>query len=137
MLEKSSKMSTRESIAILAGPYNGNRDRWLANAAKAVEGVTFRTIRSLWHGEIKNPDDHLAAIAVRAQAQIIKAQRNAAKLADIYQGAAIAMENVDPDFYRDQIAAFLSLARKLGASDSAGTKAVDPEVHIGFDPPQG
>lgn len=135
MLEKSSKMSTRESIAILAGPYNGNRNRWLANAAKAVQGVSYRTMRSLWHDEIKDPD-HLAAQAVRRQAQLIEAQRNAAKLADIYQGAAVAMENVDPDFYRDQIAAFLSLSRKLGARDSAGTKAVEPEVHIGFDPPE-
>jgi len=121
MLEKSSKMSTREAIAILAGPYYGNRDRWLANAAKAVTGVSFRTMRSLWHNEIKNPD-HLAAIAVRRQAKIIEAKRDAAKLADIYQGAALAMENVDPDFYRDQIAAFLSMACRLGNPDSPGNK---------------
>jgi glutamate-1-semialdehyde aminotransferase len=116
MLENSSKMSTREAIAILAGPYHGNRDRWLANAAKAVTGVSFRTMRSLWHDEIKNPD-HLAAKAVRMQAQIVEARRDAAKLAEIYQGVAHAMGNTDPDFYRHQIDALVAAARILGGLD--------------------
>jgi len=119
MVEKSSKMSTREAIAIWAGPFDGNRDRWLANAAKAVKGVTFRTMRSLWHGEIDDPD-HLAAIAIREQAQKIqtkKARNDVAKLASIYKGAAKAMENVDPDFYRNQIDALVSAARILSTLD--------------------
>jgi hypothetical protein len=112
-------MSTREAITILAGPYNGNRDRWLANAAKAVEGVTFRTMRSLWHGEINDPD-HLAAKAVRERAETIqkeKARNDASKLAGIYKNAAKAMENVDPNFYRDQIDALVRAARILSAMD--------------------
>lgn len=118
MVEKSS-MSTRDAISILAGPYNGNRDRWLANAAKAVEGVTFRTMRSLWHGEISD-EKHLAAIAVRKRAQEIqlkKAGNDAARLADTYRTAANAMEKIDPDFYRSQIDALVSAARILGAMD--------------------
>lgn len=121
MLEKSSKMSTREAIALLAGPYHGNRDRWLANAAKRVTGVSFRTIRSLWHNEITDPD-HLAALAVKRQAQILEAQRDAAKLADVYESAAQAMGNVDPDFYRNQIDVLVGAARILGALDSTGIK---------------
>lgn len=120
MLEKSSKMSTRDAIAILAGPYQGNRDSWLAKVARAVDGVSFRTMRSLWHNEIKDPN-HLAAITVRRQAQIIEARRDAAKLAGVYASAAQAMGNVDPDFYRDQIDVLVGAARILGSLDSTGT----------------
>lgn len=121
MLEKSSKMSTRDAIAVLAGPYQGNRDRWLANASKSVAGVSFRTMRSLWHNEITNPD-HLAAQAVIRQAKIIEAQRDAAKLGDIYRKAARAMGDLNPDLYRHQIDVLVSAARILGALDSAGTQ---------------
>ena len=117
MLEKSSKMSTREAIAVLAGPYYGNRDRWLAKAAKAVEGVSFRTMRSLWHNEIKDPN-HLAAIAVRRQAQILEARRDAAVVANFFSRHAQALSNIDPDFHRDQIDAFVKAARALGDRDS-------------------
>jgi len=116
MLEKSSKMSTRTAIAILAGPYNGNRDRWLANAAKAVDGVSFRTMRSLWHNEIKDPD-HLAAQAVRRQAQILEAKRDAAVVANFFYSHAQALTNIDPDFHRDQIDAFLAAARIISGRD--------------------
>jgi len=117
MLEKSSKMSTREAIAVLAGPYYGNRDRWLAKAAKAVEGVSFRTMRSLWHNEIKDPN-HLAAIAVRRQAQILEARRDAAVVANFFSRRAQALANIDPDFHRDEINAFVEAARIVSGRDS-------------------
>lgn len=122
MLEKLSKMSTRQAMIALVGrpPTHGELPRWLSKVAQAA-GISFRTARSLWNEEITNPD-HLAAQAVRREAQILEAKRNASNLAGIYQGAAIAMQNVDADFYRDQIAAFFSMARQLGAVDGAGTE---------------
>lgn len=118
MLEKSSKMSTREAIAVLAGPYNGNRNRWLANATKAVKGVTFRTMRSLWNNEIEDPN-HLAALAVKNRAEVIKAKREAAELAVQFQAIAGGMLAQDEDFYRPQIDRLERLVRIIGGLDSA------------------
>ena len=120
MLEKASKMSTREAIAVLAGPYTGNRNSWLAKAARSVDGVSFRTMRSLWHNEIKD-ENHLAAITVRRQAEIIGTRRDAAKLAATYHRAAQALTNIDEDFPRNQIDALVNAARTLGALDGTGT----------------
>lgn len=122
MLEKSSKMSTRDAIAVLAGPYSGNRDRWLANAAKSVTGVSFRTMRSLWHGEITNPD-HLAAQAVIRQARILEARRDAQVVANFFHSHAQALADADPALHRNEIDAFLEAARLVGGRDRTRTES--------------
>jgi len=116
MLEKLSKMSTREAISILAGPYHGNRDRWLANAAKEVAGVSFRTMRSLWHGEIEDPE-HLAALAVKRQAEIVKVQNAARELASTFETLAGGLKSRDQDFHGNDIAALIDAARILRGLD--------------------
>ena len=65
MMEKSSKMSTREAMITLAGrpPMHGEQPRWLTKISKAA-GISFRTAKSLWNEEISDPE-HLAAKAVR------------------------------------------------------------------------
>jgi hypothetical protein len=118
MVEKSSKMSTREAMIVLAGrpPAYGELPRWLDKIAKAT-GISFRTARSLWNEEISDPE-HLAAKAVRQQAQIEEARRDAKVVANFFNSRAQALANVDEDFHRNEIDAFLAAARAIGGRDS-------------------
>lgn len=117
MLEKWSKMTTREAMITLAGapPTYGELPRWLTKIAKA-SGISYRTARSLWLGEISDPK-HLAAQAVRRQAQIEEARRDAKVVANFFNSHAQALANIDPDFHRDQIDAFVEAARALSDRD--------------------
>jgi hypothetical protein len=118
MLEKSSKMSTREAMITLAGrpPGYGELPRWLSKIAKSA-GISFRTARSLWNEEISDPE-HLAAKAVRQQARIEEAKRDAAIVANFFNSRAQALANIDADFHREQIDAFVAAARALGDRNS-------------------
>lgn len=117
MLEKSSKMSAREAMITLAGrpPSHGELARWLSKIAKTA-GISFRTARSLWNEEITDPD-HLAAKAVRQQAQIEEARRDAAVVANFFNRRAQALANVDADFHRSDIDALLEAARIVSGRD--------------------
>jgi hypothetical protein len=117
MLEKSSKMSTREAMITLAGnpPAYGELPRWLSKIARAA-GISFRTARSLWNEEIKDPN-HLAAKAVRQQAQIAEAKRDAEVVANFFNSHAQALANIDADFHREQIDAFVAAARAISSRD--------------------
>jgi hypothetical protein len=117
MLEKSSKMSARQAMIALAGapPAHGELPRWLSGISKAA-GISFRTARSLWLNEIKDPD-HLAVQAVRRQAEIAEAKRDAKAVANFFNSHAQALANIDPDFHRDQIDAFLEAARIVSGRD--------------------
>lgn len=119
MVEKSSKMSTRAAMIVLAGrpPAHGELSRWLTRIAKSA-GISFRTARSLWNEEITDPD-HLAAKAVRQQARIEEARRDAEVVANFFNSHAQALANIDPDFHREQIDAFVAAARAI--SDRGGT----------------
>lgn len=117
MVEKSSKMSTRAAMITLAGnpPAHGELPRWLSKIASSA-GISFRTARSLWNEEITDPD-HLAAKAVRQQAQIEEAKRDAAVVANFFSRHAQALSNIDPDFHREQIDAFVAAARAISNRD--------------------
>ena len=117
MLEKLSKMSTREAMIALAGnpPMHGELPRWLAKVSK-LAGISFRTARSLWYDEI-NDTTHSAIQAVRRQAQIEEARRDAKVVADFFHSHAQALANIDPDFHRDQIDAFVEAARIVSGRD--------------------
>lgn len=119
MVEKSSKMSTRDAMISLAGspPAYGEMPRWLTKVAKSA-GISFRTARSLWLGEIDDPE-HLAAKAVRQQAQIEEARRDAEVVANFFSRRAQALSNIDEDFHREQIDVFLAAARIVGGRDRA------------------
>lgn len=118
MLEKLSKMSVRSAIITVAGshPEWGGQKRWLMNAAKKVQGVSFRTMRSLWLNEISDPN-HWAAREVKRQAEIIKARREAADLATQFESIAGAMNATDPDFYSADATALLQAARIVRGLD--------------------
>lgn len=118
MLEKASKsMSTvQEAIGVLAGPRDGNRKGWLGRVK--VEGVSYRTVKALWYGEIKN-EDHLAAQALKRAAELAKAKRESQSLAAQYETIARGLNVTDQDFYREDVAALVHAARILRRQDSA------------------
>lgn len=119
MLEKLSKMSAREAMIELMGskPAYGELPRWLGKVAHAA-GISFRTARSLWNDEIKNPD-HLALRAIKDRARIAKAKRDAAIVADYFSRRAQALANIDEDFHRLDIDAFRAAARAVRGGDSS------------------
>lgn len=119
MLEKLSKMSAREAMISLAGskPGYGELPRWLEGIADRV-GISFRTARSLWLGEIID-EDHLALKRLKEQARIEEARREARQLASQYAQIAGGMRGSNQDFYRAEIDRLERLARIIGGLDRA------------------
>lgn len=118
MSEKASAMSTVAAIETIAGPYRGNRKGWLASVSKAVNGVSYRTVRAFWYREIED-EDHLAAQAIRRTAAELKAKREAKDLASQFETIAGGLNARDPDFHSADIAALVHAARILRGLDSA------------------
>jgi len=116
MLEKWSKMSVREAMIALAGepPAYGAQARWLAGIAKKV-GASYRTARSLWLNEIKDPN-HWAAREVRRQAEIEKARREANLLATKFEKIAEG-SNAHKNLSSSDIAALVHAASILRSMD--------------------
>lgn len=120
MLGKFAKMSAREAMINIAGkPGYGEQPRWLETVADAV-GISARTARSLWRGEISDPE-HWAVRAVRREAEIKAARKEVAALAEQYQAIAGGMRAQDENFYRVEIDRLERLARIIGGLDRAGT----------------
>lgn len=98
----------RKEIAFLAGPreWGQTRESWLARVPELVQTVTYRTVKSIWYGEITD-EDHWAARDIRRAVAIIRAQQevaaHVAHLEAIARGPAV----VDSDFHQPQIAALL------------------------------
>ena len=83
---QSGDRSVRKQIAIVAGPrgWGDTRESWLAIVPRKVTTVTFRTVKSLWYGEITDPN-HWAARDIRRAAEEIEARREASALVAQYQ----------------------------------------------------
>jgi hypothetical protein len=120
MLEKWSKMSAREAMIALAGrpPMHGELPRWLKNVAEAV-GISVRTARSIWNGNISRPD-HLAIKELKRVAKVESARREAAHLAQRFETIAGGLNAKDADFYSEDIAALIGAARALRNVDRTG-----------------
>lgn len=108
----------RKEIAILAGPrdWGVTRESWLASVPDKVQTVTYRTVKALWYGEIKDPD-HWAARDIRRAVEIVQAQREAAELATQLQSIATGLDVTDPNFHRPTISALLGTIRQLRGQD--------------------
>jgi hypothetical protein len=119
MLEKWSKMSAREAMIILAGrpPMHGELPRWLSDVAKSV-GISFRTARSIWNGEISNPN-HLAVEKLKREAAVKAARREARNLASQFETIAGGLNVKDPDFHSADVSALVHAARILRGLDRA------------------
>jgi hypothetical protein len=113
----------RKEIALIAGPrgWGDTKLSWLARVPREVkkllgtekETISFRTVKSLWFGEITNPDHH-AARDVRRAAAIIEARKDAQELAAKYQTLVGAMNaSADANLYSEQIARLERVARLL------------------------
>jgi hypothetical protein len=116
----------RERIAIVAGPrgWNTTRESWLATVPRRVHSLTgarisFRTVRSLWYGGIKNPHEHWAARDIKRAVAVIEARKEAQALADQYQNIIGGLRASDADFYSTEIARLERIARILGGQDSS------------------
>jgi hypothetical protein len=117
MLEKLSKMSAREAMISIAGckPGFGELPRWLKDVADRV-GISFRTARSIWNGEIDN-DDHLAVKRLKERARAEAARKEVCELASVYNRMAGGMRETDTNFYRTEIDRLERLARIIGGLD--------------------
>lgn len=104
----------REEIAFLAGPrdWGVTRESWLSRVPEKVQTVTYRTVKALWYGEIKD-ENHWAARDIRRAVQIIRAQQEAQKRATEYEALANGLNVIDAPFHQHSIATLLGVARTL------------------------
>lgn len=112
----------QQQISLIAGPFRetDTKESWWARAAR-LSGSKFWHVKALYKGELKDPKYSVAfkILSAADRARIEGAQQNATKLADIYQSAAQALGNVDPDLHRGNIDALVRAARIIGGMDSA------------------
>lgn len=120
MENQSGERSVRREIAIVAGQrdWGDTRESWLARVPRKVSTVTFRTVKSLWYGEIDDPE-HWAARDIRRAAELIEARKEATALAEQYQTIAGGMRAQDENFYRTEINRLERLARIISGVDRA------------------
>lgn len=104
----------RKEIALIAGPrdWGVTRESWLARVTDKVPTVTYRTVKALWYGEIKD-ENHWAARDIKRAAQILEAQLEAQKYAAQYEALATGLNVIDPAFHSEAVAAYLGLVRQL------------------------
>lgn len=105
--------SGRDLIAAVAGPreWSDTRQSWLNRAAKRA-GLSYRTIRGIFYGEIDKPDHPCMRLLE------IEAASRMASLAGRYERLARSMDAADADFFRADALALIDAARAL--RDGAG-----------------
>jgi len=125
MSESSSGVpNVRIEIATVAGPreWGDTRESWLARVPRKVPTVSVRTVRALWNGEIRNPDNHWAARDIRRAAELIAARQEASALASQFTTIARGLRVTDQIFFSAQIDRLEQLVRQLGPQDSPGNR---------------
>jgi preprotein translocase subunit Sec63 len=112
----------KREIAILAGPrgWNDTRESWLARVPEKVPGISLRTIKSLYYGEID--DKHWAAIEIRNAVEIIETQRRIAKLTEQYETIARNLMVIDENFHCVTARQYLDLVHELRTQVGTRTK---------------
>jgi hypothetical protein len=128
---QSEESSVRKEIAIVAGPrgWGDTRESWLAivpRRTKEVLGLkknpfSFRTVKALFYGEIKDPT-HWAARDIKRAAELIEARKEAVALMAKYQTMIGGLRAADENFYREEIDRLECLVGRLGAGGSTGTE---------------
>jgi hypothetical protein len=128
----------RNEIAILAGPrgWGDTRESWLNRVCAAVPTVSYRTVKAIWYGEIRDPE-HWAIRDIRRAVAIIEGQRHAKEVAGQLEALLAGPDGTNPALGRASTAALVSALRALRGQDSAGASpTMTAEKHIGFDPPK-
>lgn len=121
MAESSSGVTkVRREIAIVAGPreWGDTRESWLARVTRRVPTVSFRTVKSLWYGEIQS-DDHWAARDIRRVADEIQARKEDLANADRIQSVIQIYRAQDAEFYCSEIARLERVVRRTVGEDQA------------------
>lgn len=110
----------KDAIATFAGPCDGNRKAWLARAAR-LAGVSFRQIRSLWYGEIKDPRHSVATgvLGAMERAKCETARGQNVEAANHLRAYAERLSSTDEEFYREEINRVLNAADLLCRMDRA------------------
>jgi len=112
----------QEQIGLIAGPFRetDTKESWWARAAR-LSGSKFWHVKALYKGELKDPKYSVAfrILSAADKARIQEAQRDAKVVADFFNSHAQALANIDPDFHRSQIDAFVEAARVLSGRNSA------------------
>lgn len=106
----------RDAVSVLAGQWGPveTRESWLARAARRA-GVSYRTIKAVWYGEIDNPD-HKAAQQILEAAER-HGRREAGELAARLETLTSALRAIDEDFHGPQIDALSSAVVALRVLD--------------------
>lgn len=117
-MEKASEAKMRDAVLAVAGPMLGdeNRKSWLSRAARHAN-VSYRQAKALFYGEIIDPE-HKASRRMRDAAER-KAKEEATDLAGRFETIAGALNAADADFYREDIASLVHVARALRGVTSA------------------
>jgi hypothetical protein len=112
LLEKVSSVALRELLAAVAGPrqWSDTRESWLARAARR-SGITFRKAKSLYYGEIADPEHPSAQRLRDAAARLGRTEAQA--LAEKFESVASALRVSDQDFHGADISALVDAARAL------------------------
>lgn len=107
--KRSGRDVVRNLVAAVAGPreWSDNRKSWLARAARRA-GITSRQAKSLFYGEITDPN-HKAARLMR-------------DAAELHANVAHGLLAKDPEFFSEHVAVLLELAASLRARDSGDTE---------------
>jgi hypothetical protein len=118
----------RMEIATVAGPrqWGDTRESWLARVPRTLkkilkteeEPVTFRTVKSLWYGEIGD-ENHWAAREIKRAAELLKERRDREQQAVALEILADRAGAIDSDFHRETRRAYLDAARLLREMDRA------------------
>src|SRR5687768_6066084 len=118
---QSGDRSVRKQIAIVAGArgWGDTRESWLAIVPRKVPTVSFRTVKSIWYGEIKDPD-HWAVRDIRRAAELIEARQEASALMAQYQKIIGGLRAADENIYSAEIARLERVVNELGGSARAG-----------------
>ncbi len=112
----SEMLSVRALIESVAGPrtWSDTRQSWLNRAARR-SGLTYRTIKGIWYGEITD-EGHSAVRILRR----VAADTSPEILAQRLEALARGMVAADADFYRPDIRALIDAVRALRNLDRPG-----------------
>lgn len=112
----------RGEISAIAGLFQASdtRESWLARAARRAD-VSFRHIKAMFYGELKDPKYSVAykVLSAAQRARIDAAKLDASALSSKFETIAAGMLNADQDFYSADVTALLNAARMLRGMDRA------------------
>lgn len=117
----------KTEIGDIAGPFlpSDTKESWLGRAHSALRKmnskISFRHVRSIYYGHVKDPKFSVASSILTAadQARLQEARRNVELATKFYREHAERLAAIDADHHREQINELVSAAHEFGARDRA------------------